>query len=143
MIRRKRHVVIHIRCFKNAECRVIYLYRNCRSTTSISSLVAITLTDIQPQAFSVKVYLVITLLQHTRHILCILKLSQIDVAARFLDCVTDQFCTARFSLSADYRGLLFLTSLVDYECGALRFLLRDLFRFDCCCEFWRKGEVLT
>lgn len=70
------------------------------------------------------------MLQNRRDILCILELSQVNVTSALLDGLTNQLCGTGLTLGADDSGLLFLAGFVDYEGGALGFLLRDLLGFD-------------
>jgi len=100
------------------------------------------LRDVQAQSLRVEVHLVIALLQDTRDVARVLELPQIDVGAGFLDRVTDELGGPRLTLSAHDVRLLFLSRFVDDEGGALRFLLRDLLRFDGGGEFGGEGELL-
>ena len=100
------------------------------------------LTNIQPQPIRIQIHLIRPTLQNTRDILRVLKLAQIDVGAGLLDGVANELGGARFTLRPHDAGLLFLARFVDDEGGALGFLLRYLFRFNCCCEFGGEGEVL-
>lgn len=100
-------------------------------------LILIPLRNIQTQAFRVQVQLILptTLLQNLRNRSGVLNSLQVDIGARLLDGVSDQFGGSCFSLGADDHGLFLLSGFVDYEGGALGFLLGYLFGFDGGCEF--------
>ena len=100
-------------------------------------LLLISLRNIQPQPISIKIQFVLpaSLLQDRRNIPCILNPSKVDITSALLDCVSDEFGGAGFTLGADDGGLFFLAGFVDDEGGALGFLLGYLFGFYGGCEF--------
>lgn len=100
------------------------------------------LRDVETETLGIEVHLVGALLQNARDIPRVLKLSEINITARLLDGVSDEFGGASFTLGAHDHGLLLLAGLVDHKGGALGFLLGDLFGFDGGGEFRGEGEVL-
>lgn len=101
-----------------------------------------TLCYVKAKAFSVEVDLVVALLKDLGNVPCILKLTQVDVAAALLDGISDQLGRSCLTLRPHDRGLLLLPRLVDNEGGALGLLLRYLLGFDCGGEFGGEGEML-
>jgi len=105
-------------------------------------LITSSLGDIQSQPLSVKVDLVVTILENASDAPCVFEFSEIDVAATLLDGVSDQLGGAGLTLGAHDRGLLLLSGLVDDEGGALGVLLGDLLCFDGGGELGGEGEML-
>jgi hypothetical protein len=101
------------------------------------------LRNIQPQSRAIQINLILAPLQHLRNISRVCKFSETHVAAALLDGVTDQLCGAGFSLCAHDNSLFLLSRFIDYEGGALGFLLRYLFCFDGSGEFRGEGEMLS
>ena len=100
--------------------------------------------DVQAQTLGVKVKLVpsTSFLQNLRNISGILDTSELDVTLALLDGVTDKFGRPGFTLSSDDGGLFLLTGLVNKKSCSLRFLLGNLFGFDCSRELGGECKVL-
>jgi hypothetical protein len=110
---------------------LFYVYISLlRNSSTLACLFTRSLRDVESQACRIQINFIPTLLQDLRDILGVLKFPQANIASTLLDGFADKFCGTSFTLGTDNRGLFFLTSFVDYECGSLSFLLGDLFSFN-------------
>ena len=107
-------------------------------------LLFIRLSNIQPQAVSIKIELVLPtcLLQNCRDIPRVLNPSQINVAPRLLNSISNKFGRTCFSLCADNCRLFFLASFIDNKSSTLSFLLSNLFRFNGGLKFGGERKIL-
>lgn len=100
--------------------------------------------DIQAQALSVKVQLVLArFLKDLSNVASVFDATKFDVTLALLDGVTNELGGSGFTLGANDCRLLLLSGLVDHESGSLGVLLGHLLGFDGSGEFRGESEVLS